>query len=201
MAQNNIVWHKSKVSQKDREKLLSQKGMTLLLTGLSGSGKSTIATAVESYLYDKGYLTYLLDGDNLRHGLNGDLNFSETDRKENIRRVAEVSKLFVDAGIITLVSAIAPYEIDRSHFRERVGSRFYEVYVHSTVELCMKRDPKGLYQKVKQKEISNFTGIDAPYEQPRKPDLTLDTVNQSVNESTIKLAEFIIDNLEVHNLE
>ena len=171
-----IIWSKGQVSRAQREQLLGQKGIVLWLTGLSGSGKSTIAIAVEKRLIEMGKLCCRLDGDNLRHGLNSDLGFSPEERKENIRRVAEVAALFADAGLITLVSFIAPYRDMRRFARERIGAdRFIEVYVKASIATCKKRDPKGLYKMAESGEIDQFTGVNAPYEVPENPDVILDT--------------------------
>lgn len=153
-------------------------------TGLSGAGKSSIANQLEMSLFEKGLKTYLLDGDNLRHGLNQDLGFSEKDRSENIRRVGEVGRLMVDAGLITLASFISPIAKDRAHVRSLFGkNQFIEVYVKCPLEICEKRDPKGLYKKARQKEITLMTGIDSVYEEPKDPDLVLETDHQSILES------------------
>jgi len=171
-----IIWSKGQVSRAQREQLLGQKGIVLWLTGLSGSGKSTIAVEAEKRLIEMGKLCYRLDGDNLRHGLNSDLGFSPEERRENIRRVAEVAALFADAGLITLVSFIAPYRDMRRFARERIGAgRFIEIYVKASVEACKKRDPKGLYKMAESGEIDQFTGVNAPYEVPEHPDVILDT--------------------------
>jgi len=171
-----VVWHPGQVSHDDRCQLLGQRGIVLWLTGLSGSGKSSIAVEVEKRLIKMGRACYRLDGDNLRHGLNSDLGFSPEERKENIRRVAEVAALFADAGLITIVSFIAPYRDMRRFARDRIGSsRFIEVYVKASVETCKNRDPKGLYKMAESGEIDQFTGINAPYEVPEHPDVILDT--------------------------
>ncbi len=160
MLNKNIVWHNHLVNRKDREEIKSQKGVVLWFTGLSGSGKSTIANALEFTLYKMGYHTYLLDGDNLRHGLNSDLGFSRQDRKENIRRISEVSKLFIDAGIITLTAFISPFIEDRKRAKEIIGENdFIEVFIDTPLKECAKRDPKRLYKKVKNGDIKEFTGI------------------------------------------
>jgi adenylylsulfate kinase len=167
--EKNIKWHKGEVNYKDRCKNLGQRGLVVWFTGLSGSGKSTIAVEVEKQLIKKGRAVYRLDGDNVRHGLNSDLGFTKEERDENIRRIAEVAALFKDAGIITLVSFISPYRKKRKFARKRAGSdSFIEVYVKADVETCAERDPKGLYEKAKKGEIENFTGISAPYEEPEK---------------------------------
>lgn len=170
---DNIVWHPNKVSQEERQKLLGQKGLVVWFTGLSGSGKSTIAVEVEKMLVDAGHAAYLLDGDNIRHGINSDLGFSDEDRNENIRRIGEIAALFADAGMITLVSFISPFRRMREFARERAGAgRFIEVYVSTDFATCQKRDPKGLYKK----DIKNFTGKDSTYEEPLHAELVVDTV-------------------------
>lgn len=181
--QENIVWHSGQVTYEDRCRLLNQQGMVLWFTGLSGSGKSTIAVELEKQLIARGKLVYRLDGDNVRHGLNGDLGFSSADRDENIRRIAEVAALFKDAGVITLVSFIAPFAAMRDYAREKVGSaHFAEIYVKADLKTCAKRDPKGLYQKAQAGEISDFTGVSSPYEEPEHPELILDTDDHTVEE-------------------
>jgi len=180
------------VSHDDRCRLLGQKGIVLWLTGLSGSGKSTIAIAVEKRLIEMGKLCYRLDGDNLRHGLNSDLGFSPEERKENIRRVAEVAALFADAGLITLVSFIAPYRDMRRFARERIGSdRFIEIYVKASVEACKKRDPKGLYKMAEEGAIDQFTGVNAPYEVPENPDVILDTEILTLDQCAERILEAV----------
>jgi len=165
----------------DKDKLFCEQGFVLWFTGLSGSGKSTIAVEIEKKLLDCGRAVYLLDGDNLRQGLNYDLDFSEKDRNENIRRITEVALLFKNAAFITLVAAISPYRRTREFARNRIGSdHFIEVYVKAPLKECMKRDPKGLYRKVNSGQLENFTGISDPYEEPENPDLLLDTMKLSV---------------------
>lgn len=172
--------------------MLGQRGCTIWLTGLSGSGKSTIAVAAEKALNDLGRLTYILDGDNIRHGLNSNLGFSPDDRTENIRRIGEVSKLFTDAGVIVFSSFISPYRADRDAVRKIMGDGdFVEVLVDASVETCEGRDVKGLYKKARAGEIPEFTGISAPYEAPNKPELVLDTNGQSVDESVAQLVSFL----------
>lgn len=169
----NIVWHPNKVTQEDRQKVLGHPGLVVWFTGLSGSGKSTIAVELEKILNEEGRAVYLLDGDNIRKGINADLGFSDEDRDENIRRISEIAALFRDAGLITLVSFISPFRRMREFARERAGSEhFIEVYVSTDYETCCQRDPKGLYKK----NIKNFTGKDSTYEEPLHPDLVLDTV-------------------------
>ncbi|MEJ6949813.1 adenylyl-sulfate kinase [Natronospora cellulosivora (SeqCode)] len=189
---NNIVWHNGKVSYQDRCENLGQKGIVLWFTGLSASGKSTIAVELEKALLEKGKTTYRLDGDNIRHGLNSDLGFSSQDRKENIRRIAEVAALFRDAGIITLASFITPYKESRELARNSIGDEFFkEIYVKADIETCQKRDPKGLYKKALAGEIKDFTGVSAPYEEPIDPFLVLDTDKLTVEECVNKIFELI----------
>lgn len=190
----DIVWQPGKVTHRDRCEVLGQQGGVVWFTGLSGAGKSTIASEVERRLNEAGRAVYLLDGDNVRHGLNADLGFSPTDRDENIRRIAEVAALFQDAGLITLVSLIAPYRRMREFARSRVGpDRFLEVYVKADLETCIERDPKGLYQKALRGEISDFTGVSSPYEEPTQPDLELDTTELSVGECVERVLERVRD--------
>ena len=182
----NITWHEGHVGRDEREKLLKQKGVLIWFTGLSGSGKSTIAFTLEHALMERGHLSYALDGDNIRHGLNKNLGFSAEDRTENIRRIAEVGKLFVDTGVVTCTSFISPYRADRDAAREVVGSdRFIEVYVDAPLEVCEKRDPKGLYKKARAGEIKGFTGIDAPYEAPENPEIVINTDQTSPQDAVL----------------
>jgi adenylylsulfate kinase len=184
----NITWHDGTVTRAEREKLLGQRGVTIWLTGLSGSGKSTIAVAAQGALHERGTHSYVLDGDNVRHGLNQNLGFSPEDRTENIRRIGEVAKLFTDAGIIALTSFISPYRADRDAVRAIMEpGDFVEVLVDASVETCEGRDVKGLYKKARAGEIPEFTGISAPYEAPEKPELVLDTNSQTVEESVEQL--------------
>ena len=186
----NITWHAGQVGRKDRQALVGQRGAIIWLTGLSGSGKSTIAVAAERELVNRGHLAYVLDGDNVRHGLNKNLGFSPEDRTENIRPTGEVSKLFTDAGVIVFSSFISPYRADRDGARELMAAGdFIEVYVNASLETCEGRDVKGLYQKARAGEIPEFTGISAPYEAPESPELILDTNRQSVEESVVQLVE------------
>lgn len=187
----NIVWHSMSVKKEDRERLLNQKGMLIWFTGLSGSGKSTVASALEAKLHEMGKLTYLLDGDNVRHGLNSDLGFTDEDRVENIRRIAEVSKLFVDAGVITIATFISPFREDREKVRACLGENFIEVFVDCPLEVCEARDPKGIYKKARKGEIKNFTGIDSPYEKPINPDITISTYLDSLEECVNKILRVI----------
>lgn len=172
------------VNREEKEKLIKQRAMVFWFTGLSGSGKSTLAKGLERKLYHKGYITKLLDGDNMRHGLNQNLSFTQEDRAENIRRVAEVCKLFVECGIITICSFISPTEEMRQKAREIIGpENFYEIYVQCSLEVCMKRDPKGLYRKVRDGSISNFTGVHNIYEEPLHPNFIIRTDNKTVRRS------------------
>jgi len=187
----NLVWHPHKVTRKDREKIKNQKSCVLWFTGLSGSGKSTIANEVENQLNNMGFHTYLLDGDNIRHGLNKDLGFSDSDRKENIRRISEVSKLFVDSGLITLTAFISPFREDRQQARDIIGEDFIEVFIDTPFEECAKRDPKGLYKKALNGEIKNFTGLDSPYEPPINPEIHIKTLECNVEECAKRIIEFL----------
>jgi adenylylsulfate kinase len=189
----NIVWHQGAVTRADREQMNGHKGCTVWLTGLSGSGKSTIAVDLEKRLWERGVRAYILDGDNIRHGLNKNLGFSPADRTENIRRIGEVAKLFTDAGIVALTAFISPYRADRDQVRALMQpGDFVEVHVDCPVEVCEQRDVKGLYKKARAGEIKEFTGISAPYEAPEKPELTIDTSGQTVEAS----AQQILAHLE-----
>lgn len=195
MKSTNITWHEAQVTKEERQKLNTHKSAVLWFTGLSGAGKSTLSVAVEKELHNKGIHTYILDGDNVRHGLNKNLGFSPEDRSENIRRIGEVSNLFVDAGVMTLTAFISPYREDRNMVRELVNEQeFIEVYVSCNLEECEKRDPKGLYQKARNGEIKGFTGIDDPYEAPANPEITVETDKQPLEKSV----EQIIHYLEVN---
>ncbi|MGG1632682.1 adenylyl-sulfate kinase [Rossellomorea sp. NRS-1567] len=179
----NIVWHETAITKQERSKKNGHKSFILWFTGLSASGKSTVANALSHSLFELGNQVYVLDGDNVRHGLNHDLGFKEEDRKENIRRIGEVSKLFIDSGQIVLTAFISPYREDRALVRNLVETdEFIEVYVHCSLEECEKRDPKGLYKKARNKEITHFTGISAPYEAPERPEVVLDTEKHSTEE-------------------
>lgn len=190
---NNITYHEGKVSREDRYRVLGQKGLVVWLTGLSASGKSTIAVEAEKILNSMGKAVYRLDGDNIRFGLNSDLGFSERDRFENIRRIAEVCALFRDAGLIVIASFISPLVGMRQLAREKNSENFIEVYVRADVETCMKRDPKGLYRRALSGEIKDFTGISAPYEEPANPELILDTQNNSLSECVQLLVDKILE--------
>ncbi len=187
----NITWHHADVTRADREKMNGHKAVVLWFTGLSGSGKSTLAHAVENALFDRGCRTYVLDGDNIRHGLNKNLGFSPEDREENIRRIGEVSKLFCDAGVIALTAFISPYRADRDKAREISPESFVEIYVQCALDVCEQRDPKGLYQKARAGLIPEFTGISAPYEEPLNAELVVDTAAETLDESTQKVLDYL----------
>jgi adenylylsulfate kinase len=191
----NITWHQAEITRDDREKMLKQKGVVLWFTGLSGSGKSTLAHAVEQKLFERGHLTYVLDGDNIRHGLNKNLGFSPEDREENIRRIGEVAKLFTDAGLIAMTAFISPYRADRNKARELVDpGRFVEIYCQCALEECEKRDPKGLYKKARAGQIKEFTGIDAPYEAPEHPEIVIRTDEHSIESSADQVIDYLTRN-------
>ena len=192
MINSDIIPQIHSTSKKDRNKLLGNRSFVIWFTGLSGSGKSTLANNLEVKLHNNGILTYILDGDNIRDGLNKDLGFSEKDRKENIRRIGEVSKLMIDSGIIVLTAFISPFREDRKAVRELLGeNEFLEIYVKCPVEICEKRDIKGLYKKARNGEIKQFTGIDSPYEAPANPEFIIDTENTPAEKSTDDLYKFI----------
>lgn len=192
---NNIVWHQHQVNHDERCKQKSQKPCVLWFTGLSGSGKSTVANAVEAFLFKNNNHSYLLDGDNVRHGLNQDLSFNEQDRVENIRRIGEVTKLFTDSGLIVLSAFISPFQSDRQRVRDLFDNgQFVEVFIDTPIEICEQRDPKGLYKKARSGEIKNFTGLDSPYEAPETPEIHLDTTEKTLEE----LAEEVIAYLRKH---
>lgn len=194
---NNIFKHEFEIGRNDREKQNNQKAFLIWFTGLSGSGKSTLANALEKRLVQQGYHTYLLDGDNVRKGINSDLGFSPQDREENIRRIAEVAKLMIDAGLIVLASFVSPYRVDRARAKAIVGSDdFIELFVDTPLEECERRDTKGLYKKARQGVIKNFTGIGAPYEAPEHPDITIDTTQMDVEQAIDWIVEAIQPNLK-----
>ena len=192
MSNKHIVWHDHHVSKQERSKIKDQKPCILWFTGLSGSGKSTIANAVESALLASGKHTYLLDGDNIRMGLNRGLGFSEQDRVENIRRIGEVAKLFVDAGTIVLSAFISPFQKDRDAVRALVeAGEFIEIFVDTPLDVCEKRDPKGLYKKARSGEIPDFTGISSPYEAPRKPEIRIVNDRISVDDAARQVVDYL----------
>jgi adenylylsulfate kinase len=191
----NIVWHKHKVEKLDRSKQKKQKPCILWFTGLSGAGKSTVADAVEQKLFELGHHTYLLDGDNVRHGLNKDLGFSDADRVENIRRIGEMAKLFADAGLIVMSAFISPFRSDRQMVRDLVKEKeFVEVYISTPLSTCEERDPKGLYKKARSGQIKNFTGIDSDYEVPHHPEVTLNTAELNVSECVDRVISYLKQN-------
>ena len=193
----NIVWHNHAVSGEERQNLNGHKSVVLWYTGLSGSGKSTIANAVDRMLFERGCHTYLLDGDNVRHGLNGDLTFTDKDRVENIRRIGEVSKLFVDAGLIVSTAFISPFSSDRQMVRSQLSQgQFIEVFVDTPIEVCEERDPKGLYKKARNGDIKNFTGIDSAYDVPAEPELHIETNDRSIEEC----AQLVVSKLIALNI-
>lgn len=191
---SNVVWHESKVTRGDRERLKNHKGVTLWFTGLSGAGKSTLAHAVEEACFNRTCHTYVLDGDNVRHGLCGDLGFTAQDRTENIRRIGEMSKLFVDAGVIVLTAFISPFRDDRERVRNLMAEGdFLEIYCQSSLERCEERDVKGLYRRARAGEIPEFTGISSPYEEPLHPELTVNTGEWSIEESAAAVLRLLED--------
>ena len=189
---DNVVWHDHPIDQMVRAEQKSQKPLVIWFTGLSASGKSTIAGALEHHLTRQGYHTYLLDGDNVRHGLCGDLGFSDADRTENIRRVGEVAKLMADAGLIALAAFISPFRADRQIVRDILPEgQFVEVFVDASLDVCRSRDPKGLYEKAERGEIKQFTGIDSPYEGPENPEVRIDAGRVGVTESVNQLLDYL----------
>lgn len=192
--ENNIIWHDHKITRAERSVNKNQKPCLLWFTGLSGSGKSTIANALDVALHKRGYHTFLLDGDNVRHGLCKDLGFSDDDREENIRRVGEVCKLFADAGLIVMSAFISPFTSDRRLVRKLFpAGEFIEVFMDTPLATCEERDPKGLYQKARAGEIKNFTGIDSPYDVPAHPEIRLDTSRHSVDECVDSLIAYLLE--------
>lgn len=201
----NITWHAGAITPQDREKVLGQRGCVLWFTGLSGSGKSTIARALEASLIKEGHACYVLDGDNVRHGLNSDLDFSPESRKENIRRIGEVAALFADSGLITITAFISPYKADRDQARSIVEKgfqgtvstpRFFEVFINTPLKVCESRDPKNLYKKARKGEIPDFTGISAPFEAPDSPEIEIHTDKYSLEECVNQ----IIKKLKLENI-
>lgn len=190
----HLTWHEGHVTRGDRQRLLGQRGVTLWMTGLSGSGKSTIGCLVERMLVERGRLAYRLDGDNIRHGLNANLGFSPEDRQENIRRIGEVAKLFTDAGLITIVCFISPYRRDRDAVRALMPQGdFVEIHIHASLAAAEARDPKGLYKKARAGEIKGFTGIDDPYEPPANPEITLDTEKLSPQQAAETVVNWLAE--------
>ncbi|ARD43572.1 adenylyl-sulfate kinase [Colwellia sp. PAMC 21821] len=193
MKTENTVWHTQQVSKTQRAELKQQKACLLWYTGLSGSGKSTIANAVDALLFQRKCHSYLLDGDNVRHGLNGDLGFSDEDRVENIRRISEVAQLFVDAGLIVSTAFISPFAADRAMAANKLESgEFIEVFIDTPIAICEQRDPKGLYKKARAGEIKDFTGIDSTYEAPEAPAIHIDTSNKSIEACAQQVVDYLI---------
>lgn len=192
---SNVFWHENHVSRADREAEQGHPSVVVWFTGLSGSGKSTLANELDWRLMERGVNSYVLDGDNIRHGLNGDLGFSPADRSENIRRIGEVARLFLDAGTIVLTAFISPYRADRDRVRDLMerDSDFLEVYVKTPLEVCEERDPKGLYRRARAGEIPDFTGVSAPYEAPTAPEITLDTTHDDVSTCVDALIDALVD--------
>ncbi|MCL1040946.1 MULTISPECIES: adenylyl-sulfate kinase [Shewanella] len=191
---SDVQWHQASVSHDERTQANGHKGAVLWFTGLSGSGKSTIANAVDRLLHDKGCKTYVLDGDNVRHGLNGDLGFSDEDRVENIRRIGEVAKLFVDAGLLVSTAFISPFSADRKMVRDLLGAgQFIEIFIDTPLDVCEQRDPKGLYKKARAGEIKHFTGIDSAYEAPLSPEVHVNTAEQSVQQCAEQVVDYLAE--------
>ncbi|WP_059103145.1 adenylyl-sulfate kinase [Shouchella shacheensis] len=189
---SEIVWHEAAVQKEERQKRNAHKSCVLWFTGLSGAGKSTLANALDTTLFAQGATTYVLDGDNIRHGLNHDLGFSNEDRQENIRRIGEVAKLFVDAGTIVSTAFISPFQEDRDSVREKLGEgEFIEVFVKCSLDECERRDVKGLYEKARSGKIPSFTGISSPYEEPSQPELVIETDQQTVEESVEEILRYL----------
>jgi len=195
MKTENTVWHQQHITKAQRAEAKNQKPCLLWYTGLSGSGKSTVANAVDALLFEKGCHTYLLDGDNVRHGLNGDLSFSDQDRVENIRRISEVSKLFIDAGLIVSTAFISPFATDRAMAKKMLEcGEFIEVFIDTPIAICEQRDPKGLYKKARAGEIKDFTGIDSSYDVPTAPSIHIKTDQQSIEQCAEQVVQYLIDN-------
>ncbi|MCD4839581.1 adenylyl-sulfate kinase [Neobacillus sedimentimangrovi] len=191
---NHLTWHHSSVTKEDRHVLNGHKSCVLWFTGLSGSGKSTLANAVDQALYQRGVHSYVLDGDNVRHGLNRDLQFNKEDRRENIRRIGEVAKLFVDSGQIVSAAFISPYLADRQLVRNMFEpGEFIEIYLNCPIQVCEERDPKGLYEKARKGEISEFTGISSPYEIPQHPEIIIESNRESMEEAAHKIITYLED--------
>lgn len=191
---SNVVWHNTEITKEKRNYLNKQRSAILWFTGLSGSGKSTVANALEHRLHQLDARTYILDGDNVRHGLNNDLGFSDDDRKENIRRIGEVSTLFIDAGVMVLTSFISPFQEDRDSVRKTVNeTEFVEIYIKCPLNVCEQRDVKGLYAKARRGEIKHFTGIDSAYEEPENPEIEIDTSKLTIDESVDRIIKYLED--------
>ena len=199
---SDIVWHNTTINSNNRNKLLNQTPFILWFTGLSASGKSTLANIVEQKLFQMNYKTYLLDGDNVRHGLNKDLGFNEESRVENIRRIGEVAKLFLDSGIIVLTAFISPFNSDRELARSLVRKeQFIEIFIDSSLEVCEKRDPKGMYAKARKGEISNFTGISSPYESPENPEIHVINNTITLDNASNQIIKYLIEKKYIYQME
>jgi adenylylsulfate kinase len=195
MKSSNVIYHHASVTRQRRNKLNEHRSLVLWFTGLSGSGKSTLAHALEEKLYQKGCRTFVLDGDNVRHGLNSNLDFSESGRTENIRRISEVSKIMMESGLIVMTAFISPFNKDRNEARKLISSDdFIEIYCKASLETCEARDVKGLYRRARAGEIKNYTGIDSPYEKPENPELVIDTDQLSLQESVSNIFDFLKSN-------
>jgi adenylylsulfate kinase len=195
MKNSNIIFHQASVTQEGRNKLNNHRSVVLWFTGLSGSGKSTLAHTLEEKLFQKGCRTFVLDGDNVRHGLNSNLDFSKAGRAENIRRISEVSKLMIESGLIVMTAFISPFNKDRNEARKLISSEdFIEIYCKASIETCETSDVKGLYKRARKGEIANYTGIDSPYEAPENPELIIDTDNQSLDVSVSTILKFLESN-------
>ena len=195
MNSSNVIYHQATVTRKRRNKLNKHRSVVLWFTGLSGSGKSTLAHALEEKLFQKGCRTFVLDGDNVRHGLNSNLDFSESHRTENIRRISEVSKLMLESGLIVMTAFISPFNKDRNEARKLISNDdFIEIYCKASLEVCEARDVKGLYKRARAGEIKNYTGIDSPYEEPENPELTINTNDETLDNSVSKILSFLEQN-------
>ncbi|MEO9965614.1 MAG: adenylyl-sulfate kinase [Reichenbachiella sp.] len=192
----NIIPHNHEITQADRAKKLGYRPFLIWFVGLSGSGKSTLASNLETKLFNEGINTYILDGDNIRSGLNKDLDFSDESRKENLRRITEVSNLFVDAGTVVLTAFITPFQEERAKIREKMGEKYIEVFVNCPLEECEKRDVKGLYAKARRGEIKNFTGIDSPFEAPLSPDIEIESHKLTIDEGVQKIYDLVIEKIK-----
>jgi len=199
MKSSNIIYHHATVTQQRRNKLNNHKSVLLWFTGLSGSGKSTLAHALEEKLFQMDCRTFVLDGDNIRHGLNSNLDFSEADRRENIRRISEVSKLMLESGLIVMTAFISPFREDRNEARALIkNANFIEIYCKASLETCEKRDVKGLYKRARAGEIKNYTGIDSPYEKPVNPELVIDTDKEKLDYSVSKILNYLQENILIN---
>lgn len=197
----NITWHERTLSKEDYQRRNGHNSLVLWFTGLSGAGKSTLAYRLEEILFRQGWHSYVLDGDNMRHGLNGDLGFSEGDRRENIRRIGEVSRLFVDAGVVVLAAFISPFRADRDRVRALLGpGEFIEIYVKCDLETCERRDPKGLYRKARSGALRDFTGVDSPYEEPCRPELVIDTGLLDVEACVARIYSFLEERTKIRQV-